>query len=68
MLDRDAHVVLRVDLDDLDVEVVAGGNGEGYDGDGGLAVDATLRKPAGFGWSDGLWIADTENHVIRRVL
>jgi hypothetical protein len=68
VLDRDAHVVLRVDLDDLDVEVVAGGNGEGYDGDGGLAVDATLRKPAGFGWSDGLWIADTENHVIRRVL
>ncbi len=69
IVDRDAHAVLRVDLQDLDVTAVAGGNGAGYEGDGGPADEASLRSPTGLAWSeDGLWIADMENHVVRRVL
>jgi hypothetical protein len=41
----------------------------GYSGDGGQATQAVLNYPVGIA-SDGLgdvYIADTENHVIRKV-
>jgi sugar lactone lactonase YvrE len=41
----------------------------GYDGDGGSAVDATFYNPQGlaFDAEGNLYIADSVNHVIRRV-
>jgi sugar lactone lactonase YvrE len=47
----------------------AGTGEKGYSGDGGAAKDARLSGPKGIALApDGsLYIADTENHAIRRV-
>jgi hypothetical protein len=55
-----------------DVRVVAGGAGRrgGYSGDGGDALAAQLNGPTGLAVdmdSESLFIADTNNNVIRRV-
>jgi trimeric autotransporter adhesin len=52
------------------VTVVAGNGTEGYSGDGGPATSAALNQPEGvFVDSSGnIFIADTENSVIREVL
>lgn len=55
---------------DAQVEVVAGGNGDaGFDGDGGPAATAKLNAPQGlrFDRNGNLFIADANNHRIRRV-
>ncbi|NNE42965.1 MAG: hypothetical protein HKN12_02040, partial [Gemmatimonadetes bacterium] len=51
------------------VETVAGNGTQGYTGDGGPVLDATLYRPAGldFDPTGYLYIADSYNHVIRRV-
>ena len=48
---------------------IAGTGARGYGGDGGRAKDATWNGPKGIAYApDGsLYVADTENHVIRRV-
>lgn len=47
---------------------MAGTGQQGYTGDGGPARAATLAGPKGLAWHrDTLYIADTENHVIRAV-
>jgi sugar lactone lactonase YvrE len=48
---------------------IAGTGAKGYGGDGGRAKDATWNGPKGIAYApDGsLYVADTENHVIRRV-
>jgi DNA-binding beta-propeller fold protein YncE len=66
--DADNHAVRRVDLSTGEVETIAGTGVDGYDGDGGPATSATLRTPYGVVARDGVvWIADSGNHVIRRV-
>ena len=51
-----------------DIHHVAGTGERGHTGDGGPAVAATLGGPKGLAFDDGrLYIADTENHVIRMV-
>lgn len=53
-----------------DVISTVAGNGEsGYAGDGGPAVEANLNEPKNIALdsNDNLYIADSENHVIRRV-
>jgi hypothetical protein len=49
------------------VATLAGTGGQGYSGDGGAALSATLGGPKGlaYGKDDVLYIADTENHVVR---
>jgi sugar lactone lactonase YvrE len=66
---RDAHSVFRLDLKAQRYVHVAGSGERGYAGDGGPAKAARLSGPKGLACaSDGsLFIADTENHVIRRV-
>lgn len=50
------------------IYAVAGIGTAGYTGNGALAVNAELRKPNGvFKSGNDVYIADTDNHVIRKV-
>ena len=68
--DTENHVIRRVDAGTGDIATVAGTPGShGYSGDGGAATSAELDKPQDvyLDASGNIYIADTENHVIRRV-
>lgn len=69
LADRDNHRVLRLDAGTSIISAVAGIGTSGFTGDGGAAPAAQLDKPSGVA-VDGLgnlFIADTNNHRIRRV-
>ncbi|MCI0540979.1 MAG: hypothetical protein L0Z50_37740 [Verrucomicrobiales bacterium] len=68
LADSQLHRVIRIDPDNR-VRIVAGGNGPGFSGDGGLAKLAQLNSPQriAFGPDGSLFIVDTFNHRIRRV-
>jgi RHS repeat-associated protein len=62
------HRIRKVTPDGI-ISTVAGDGTPGYDGDGGAATLASLYHPSGIAVSDdgALYIADTANHVIRKV-
>ena len=62
------HRIRKVDTSSR-IETVAGTGEPGYDGDGGPAVSATLRRPSGIALSAGgeMLVADTGNNRIRRI-
>jgi DNA-binding beta-propeller fold protein YncE len=63
---REGNAIYRVDGRTLRLHHVAGTGEQGYVGDGGQARLARLAGPKGLAWSRGLlYVADTENHVIR---
>jgi len=65
---REGNAIYRIDLTTETIHHVAGTSEQGYTGDGGPATTATLAGPKGLAYADGrLYIADTENHVIRMV-
>ena len=66
--DRDNHRVRKVDANGL-ISTLAGTGLAGYLGDGGAATNARLRNPVGLALdsSNRLYIADQNNHAIRRV-
>ncbi len=66
--DRDNHRVRKVDSNGT-ITTVAGTGEYGFGGDGGPAIQAQLRFPAGIAVdsSGNLYIADTLNHRIRKV-
>ncbi|MEE2636122.1 MAG: hypothetical protein VYE68_02665 [Acidobacteriota bacterium] len=65
---REGNAIYRIDLTSETIHHVAGTGKQGYTGDGGPATTATLAGPKGLAYADGrLYIADTENHVIRMV-
>jgi len=68
--DTENHVIRRINADNGTISTIAGIGGlDGYNGDGISATSATLKKPHDL-WTDpsgNLYIADTENHRIRRV-
>lgn len=66
---REGNAIYRIDLERETIHHVAGTGEQGYTGDGGPASEATLAGPKGLAYApDGLlYIADTENHVIRRI-
>ena len=65
---REGNAIYRVDAETLTVQHVAGTGEQGYSGDGGDARAATLAGPKGLSWArDTLYVADTENHVIRAI-
>jgi sugar lactone lactonase YvrE len=65
---REGNAVFRIDMTTERWHRVAGTGEAGASGDGGPAVRATLGGPKGLACSGGLlYIADTENHVIRAV-
>jgi sugar lactone lactonase YvrE len=67
--DREAHAIRRIDLSSGAVDVVAGTGVRGFSGDGGLATEAQLARPIGMtiGPDGNLYVADSENNVVRRV-
>jgi DNA-binding beta-propeller fold protein YncE len=66
---REGNKVFRIDPATKSLRRIAGTGAKGYAGDKGPARDALWNGPKGIAYSpDGnLYIADTENHVIRRV-
>jgi sugar lactone lactonase YvrE len=65
---REGNAIYRVDGQSLVLHHVAGTGEQGYAGDGGQARVARLGGPKGLAWSyDLLYVADTENHVIREI-
>lgn len=62
------HRVVRIDSSGT-IAVVAGNGTQGDSGDGGPAAKARLSLPQGLAWmGDTLYIADTGNERIRRVI
>jgi sugar lactone lactonase YvrE len=66
---REGNKVLVIDPARRAMKRIAGTGKMGYSGDGGRAMDAEFRGPKGvsFSPSSDLYIADTENHVIRKI-
>lgn len=65
---REGNAIYRLDGRSLRLHHVAGSGEQGYAGDGGPARLARLGGPKGLAWSHGLlYVADTENHVIREI-
>ena len=61
--------ILRIDAASQTFRRVAGTGEQGYAGDGGPALQAKLGGPKGLALTANrqLYVADTENHVIRRI-
>ncbi|MCP3906009.1 MAG: hypothetical protein GY715_20490 [Planctomycetes bacterium] len=67
--DRNNNRIRRIDAGTGIITSVAGNGGSSYSGDGGLATQASLRKPQGV-YVDGagnITIADTDNQRVRYV-
>ncbi len=66
---REGNTIYRIDYKTQTLHHIAGTGENGYSGDGGPAKQAKLGGPKGLAYSPklGLYIADTENHVIRRL-
>ena len=68
--DQNNHRIRAIDLDSGDIETVAGSGEQGFDGDGVPAVEAALDRPSGvtFGADGAMYVLDTFNSRIRRVV
>lgn len=66
---REGNAILRIDAATQTFHRVAGTGEQGYGGDGGPALQAKLGGPKGLALSSNreLYVADTENHAIRRI-
>jgi sugar lactone lactonase YvrE len=65
---REGNAIYRVDGKTSSLHHVAGTGAQGYAGDGGPARLATFAGPKGLAWSrTTLYLADTENHVVRGI-
>ena len=69
LVTREGNQVLKLDMLYERVYVIAGTGQKGYSGDGGPARNATFRSPKGISLDKqgNVWIADTENNVVRRI-
>jgi sugar lactone lactonase YvrE len=65
---REGNAIYRIAPDSGNLHHVAGTGEQGYAGDGGPARAARLGGPKGLAFARGnLYVADTENHVVRRI-
>lgn len=69
VVDTENHAVRRIDVSDGTISTIAGGH-QGSGGDGGDPVLAGLARPHGVvvDAQGAIYIADSENHRVRRVL
>ena len=69
IVDTENHAIRRIDRATGIVTTIAGGH-RGPEGDGGLATEAGLDRPHGavVGPDGAIYIGDTNNHRIRKVL
>jgi DNA-binding beta-propeller fold protein YncE len=65
---REGNAIYRIAPKTATIHHVAGTGEQGYSGDGGPARAARLAGPKGLAYARGmLYVADTENHVVRRI-
>jgi sugar lactone lactonase YvrE len=65
---REGNAILRIDSRTQTLHRLAGTGEQGYAGDGAPAMNAKLGGPKGLAFAPGLlFVADTENHVVRRI-
>jgi sugar lactone lactonase YvrE len=66
---REGNAIFRIDRATQTLRRIAGTGEAGYSGDGGEALAARLGGPKGLAYAagDALYVADTENHAIRRI-
>jgi streptogramin lyase len=66
---REGNAVFDFGMTTRIVRRIAGNGKKGFTGDGGPALEATLAGPKGvsIGPDDAIYLADTENHAIRRI-
>lgn len=66
---REGNAVYRLAMKTMTLHHVGGTGEKGYTGDGGPATAATLAGPKGIevGPDSAVYLADTENHAIRRI-
>ena len=65
---REGNAIYRIAPTTATIHHLAGTGEQGYSGDGGPARVARLAGPKGLGYARGhLYVADTENHVVRRI-
>jgi sugar lactone lactonase YvrE len=66
---REGHSVWRMDLPTGILKHIAGTGKRGFTGDGGPAKEATFDGPKGIaiGLDNCVYVADTENHAIRKI-
>jgi sugar lactone lactonase YvrE len=63
---REGNAIYRIAAKTATIHRVAGTGEAGYSGDGGPARSAKLAGPKGLAYArDRLYLADTENHVVR---
>jgi DNA-binding beta-propeller fold protein YncE len=65
---REGNAIYRIATGTQTLHHVAGTGKQGFSGDGGPARAAELAGPKGLAYGGGsLFVADTENHVIRKI-
>ena len=65
---REGNAIYRISPKTATIHHVAGTGTQGYTGDGASARTAAFAGPKGLACArGGLYVADTENHVIRRI-
>jgi streptogramin lyase len=69
VVDMTNHAVRKIEMKTGIISTIAGTGKPGYSGDGGPAVQATLKQPHSiqFGPDGALYICDIGNNVIRRI-
>ncbi len=69
IVDTDNHRIRKIDAATGNISTAAGTGERGYSGDGGPAVEAQLDRPRSVAVDDSgnLYIADTDNHRVRKV-
>ena len=69
LVTREGNQVLKLDLKEGKIHIIAGNGKKGFTGNGGPAKDATLSGPKGIAIDAGgnAWLADTESHTVRMV-
>ncbi len=63
------HRLWRLDPTIQKMAVIAGNGRRGYNGDGGLATEASMNEPyeVRFDQSGNLYVVEMQNHVVRRI-